>query len=106
MNIKTIFLFGVKCSFALPTFFGAATKNLHVVIRSAADNELRLVPVAAEDPISVSGQVVEGRSVRSDVPHLDQRIVRAGNEEIAALRVATPVDASYPALQKEIKLFV
>ena len=83
----------------LPTFFRVAAKNLHVIVGAAADDELGLVPVAAEDSVWMSGEVVERSSVGPDVPHLDQRIVRAGHEQVRSLGPAAPVNASDPALK-------
>jgi hypothetical protein len=35
----------------LPTFFSVAAKNLHVIVGAATNDELGLVPVAAEDSV-------------------------------------------------------
>ena len=77
----------------------AAAEDLHVIVGAAADDELGLAPVATKDTVRVSREVIERSPERPNVPHLDQRVMGAGNEEVGRLRAPTPVNASHPTLK-------
>jgi hypothetical protein len=62
-----------------------ALEDLHCVIRAPADDGRLLAPVAAEHPLLVALEVKERSPRRPRVPHLDQVVVAAAQEQLLAL---------------------
>lgn len=70
-------------------------KHLEPVVRAAAGHEPGLGPITTQDPLLVTLEVVERCFAATDVPHLEDHVVRAGDEVVVVC--LAPVHARDPA---------
>ena len=71
-------------------------EQLHLVVGPSAGDDRLLPPVDAHDLVLVTPEVVERRAARPPVPHLDEIVAAAADEELLARRA--PVHAGDPAV--------